>query len=184
MKIRCLPLLPLFVLFVFSCLAIFKADARQVTCPNCGGNGMTKRPVLNGIQSYYGCTRCGGSGGGGSPGVPGNGVIEVADDPPPDTPNTQPKNNAQPPQDDQAAAAAAEAARQATEAERQRAVAEAKKKEQEEAARKQAEFENAKCDALNDLKGFTKDDYGLKGLGTGGDSASKDWATRAAPASA
>jgi len=149
MKRRLLPFVVLVVCFVLGCLFVFQAYARQVTCPSCGGRGVIPGPVIHGIQSYYGCTQCGGSGGGGAPGSPGRGWIEV-----PDEPQANQSGNT-------------EADRQAAEAERQRAIAEQQKKFQEEQKRAKEEFEKIKQEALNSMKGITGNDPGLKGVGSG-----------------
>jgi hypothetical protein len=81
--------------------------------------------------------------------------------------NNNPRNNVQPSQDDQAAAAAAEAQRQAAETARRAAEVEQQRaSERKEAARKQAEFDKAKRDALSSMKGISDNVPGLKGVGS------------------
>jgi hypothetical protein len=141
------------ICFVLGCLFAFQTYARQITCPRCDGTGVILGPVLGGIQSYYGCPDCGGSGGGGSPGTKGCGRIEL-----PDIPMVNLDDNQH---DD------TEAARQAAEAERQRALAEQEKKAREDAARRQAEFLKAKQEALSSMKGIADSEFGgLKGIAT------------------
>ena len=137
------------------CLFVSLAYAHRETCPTCGGKKVIPGPVLNGIQSYYGCPQCGGSGGGGAPGTPGRGWIEVPDEQPSEE-NTQ--------------AADTEAARQAAEAERKHAVEEQQRKFEEEQKRGREEFERIKQEALASMKGFHEDDgLGLKGVGSSND---------------
>ena len=111
---------------------------------------MIPGPVINGIQSYYGCPECGGSGGGGSPGVKGRGWIEV-----PDTPqqgNQPAEKSALQAQQEQANRAQAR-----HDAEVAKAAAEARRL-------KQQQFEQDKQDALNSLKGISENELGLKGV--------------------
>ena len=60
---------------VFACLLLSVLNLSAATCPRCRGTGMILGPMLHGIQSYKGCPDCGGSGGGGSPGVKGSGTV-------------------------------------------------------------------------------------------------------------
>jgi tetratricopeptide (TPR) repeat protein len=62
-------------IIIFACLLLTVLNLNAAICPRCGGTGVIPGPVLNGIQSYYGCPNCGGSGGGGSPGVKGSGTV-------------------------------------------------------------------------------------------------------------
>lgn len=148
---------------VLSCLFVPEGQARRVTCPRCGGSGVIPGPVIHGIQSYYGCPDCGGSGGGGAPGTPGRGWIEVPDSP---QENNPPTGNSDLQAQQEQARREAEAAKAAEVA--KAAEAERLKREQFERDKQDAS-KNLKSAADTDFDGQLKgtspaDDSGLKGL--------------------
>lgn len=110
---------------------------------------MIPGPVLNGIQSYYGCPRCGGWGGGGKPGGKGSGYIDVPSrSPTPQPDDGSPRPVPSEPQPDYT--------QEARDAQARRDAAAAK------AAEIARQFERDKNDVLSQLKGFGDTNLKLK----------------------
>jgi hypothetical protein len=145
----------LLVLSLLGFIAASRADDRCptcggtgiITCPDCGGTGISGYVTVNGLRAAYGCERCGGVRG--NPvlgtGRPGRGTITCptcrgAGKVPGKSPTPAPAAKAQ----DQPGP---------------------KVKPPAEADRKQADFEKAKAEVLENIKGVSEKELGISGIG-------------------